>query len=137
MTYPKNKIDYQISTSFPDSNFSLQQACHKFVMTRMQVCHKFVMTRVQACSKFLQLIQSKHRKLKYSAMFRRKPTRIELKVEDLQEYEAMKKQIEQKNSGDDKIEVNPGTADGLEGTKLRISMINERLGYKPQPRVSN
>ncbi|GBM17914.1 hypothetical protein AVEN_111069-1 [Araneus ventricosus] len=35
----------------PDSNFSLQQACHKFVMTRVQVCHKFVMTRVQACSK--------------------------------------------------------------------------------------
>ncbi|GFT33647.1 hypothetical protein NPIL_552741 [Nephila pilipes] len=31
-------------------------------------------------------------------MFRRKPTRIELKVEDLQEYEAMKKEIEQKNS---------------------------------------
>ncbi|GBO21116.1 hypothetical protein AVEN_76017-1 [Araneus ventricosus] len=35
----------------PDSNFSLQQACHKFVMTRVQVCHKFVMTRAQACSK--------------------------------------------------------------------------------------
>ncbi|GBO12581.1 Transposable element Tcb1 transposase, partial [Araneus ventricosus] len=33
---------------FPDSNFSLQQARHKFVMTRVQVCHKFVMTRVQA-----------------------------------------------------------------------------------------
>ncbi|GBN46800.1 hypothetical protein AVEN_39135-1 [Araneus ventricosus] len=36
---------------YPDSNFSLQQACHKFVMTRVQVHHKFVMTRVQACSK--------------------------------------------------------------------------------------
>ncbi|GBL98707.1 hypothetical protein AVEN_8612-1 [Araneus ventricosus] len=35
----------------PDSNFSLQQACHKFVMTRVQVCDKFVVTRVQACSK--------------------------------------------------------------------------------------
>ncbi|GBL95669.1 hypothetical protein AVEN_100220-1, partial [Araneus ventricosus] len=33
----------------PDSNFSLQQACHKFVMTRVQVCDKFVVTRVQAC----------------------------------------------------------------------------------------
>ncbi|GBM76195.1 hypothetical protein AVEN_146113-1 [Araneus ventricosus] len=39
------------ATYFPDSNFSLQQACHKFVMTRVQVCHKFVMTSVQACSK--------------------------------------------------------------------------------------
>ncbi|GBM69869.1 hypothetical protein AVEN_26454-1 [Araneus ventricosus] len=24
----------------PDSNFSLQQACHKFVMTRVQACSK-------------------------------------------------------------------------------------------------
>ncbi|GBN35424.1 hypothetical protein AVEN_124807-1 [Araneus ventricosus] len=39
--------------SFPDSNFSLQQACHKFVMTKVQVCHKFVMTKVQACHKFV------------------------------------------------------------------------------------
>ncbi|GBM95084.1 hypothetical protein AVEN_111039-1 [Araneus ventricosus] len=38
-------------SDIPDSNFSLQQACHKFVMTRVQVCHKFVMTSVQACSK--------------------------------------------------------------------------------------
>ncbi|GBO25001.1 hypothetical protein AVEN_56335-1 [Araneus ventricosus] len=37
----------------PDSNFSLQQACHKFVMKRVQVCHKFVMTRVQVCHKFV------------------------------------------------------------------------------------
>ncbi|GBM55247.1 hypothetical protein AVEN_168392-1 [Araneus ventricosus] len=37
--------------AYPDSNFSLQQAFHKFVMTRVQVCYKFVMTRVQACSK--------------------------------------------------------------------------------------
>ncbi|GBL67255.1 hypothetical protein AVEN_1688-1, partial [Araneus ventricosus] len=28
-----------------DSNFSLQQACHKFVKTRVQACHKFVMTQ--------------------------------------------------------------------------------------------
>ncbi|CAL1271235.1 unnamed protein product [Larinioides sclopetarius] len=74
---------------------------------------------------------------KVTSMFRRKPTRIELKVEDLQEYEAMKKQIEQKNSGDDKIEVNQGVAEALEGAKIRASMMNERLGYKPQPRVSN
>ncbi|GBO10781.1 hypothetical protein AVEN_51668-1 [Araneus ventricosus] len=42
----------------PDSNFSLQQACHKFVMTRVQVCHKFVMTRVQACSKLTKAPKS-------------------------------------------------------------------------------
>ncbi|GBN85425.1 hypothetical protein AVEN_82060-1 [Araneus ventricosus] len=42
---------YFADSYYPDSNFSLQQACHKFVMTRVQVCHKFVMTSVQACSK--------------------------------------------------------------------------------------
>ncbi|GBN76373.1 hypothetical protein AVEN_70538-1, partial [Araneus ventricosus] len=26
--------------TFPDSNFSLQQVCHKFVMTRVQACSK-------------------------------------------------------------------------------------------------
>ncbi|GBO08106.1 hypothetical protein AVEN_56480-1 [Araneus ventricosus] len=36
---------------YPDSNFSLQQDCHKFVTTRVHACHKFVMTRVQDCSK--------------------------------------------------------------------------------------
>ncbi|GBN65827.1 hypothetical protein AVEN_143881-1 [Araneus ventricosus] len=45
-------------TSFPDSNFSLQQACHKFVMTRVQVCDKFVVTRVQACSKLTKAPKS-------------------------------------------------------------------------------
>ncbi|GBM64373.1 hypothetical protein AVEN_11645-1 [Araneus ventricosus] len=42
----------------PDINFSLQQACHKFVMTRVQACHKFVMTRVQACSKLTKASKS-------------------------------------------------------------------------------
>ncbi|GBO09817.1 hypothetical protein AVEN_246623-1 [Araneus ventricosus] len=42
-----------VRSPIPDSNFSLQQACHKFVMTRVQVCHKFVITRVQVCHKFV------------------------------------------------------------------------------------
>ncbi|GBM68717.1 hypothetical protein AVEN_193422-1 [Araneus ventricosus] len=48
---------------YPDSNFSLQQACHKFVMTRVQVCHKFVMTRVQACSKLTKAPKSPRNEL--------------------------------------------------------------------------
>ncbi|GBM04329.1 hypothetical protein AVEN_95030-1 [Araneus ventricosus] len=47
-----------ITSDDPDSNFSLQQACHKFVMTRVQVHHKFVMTRVQACSKLTKASKS-------------------------------------------------------------------------------
>ncbi|GIY03399.1 hypothetical protein CEXT_794861 [Caerostris extrusa] len=69
-------------------------------------------------------------------MFRRKPTRIELKVEDLQEYEAMKKQIEQKNASNDKINESTDTIP-TDTPKSRQALINERIGYKPQPRVSN
>ncbi|GBM83510.1 hypothetical protein AVEN_56222-1 [Araneus ventricosus] len=42
----------------PDRNFNLQQACLKFVMTRVQACHKFVMIRVQACSKLTKASKS-------------------------------------------------------------------------------
>ncbi|GBO31721.1 hypothetical protein AVEN_163542-1 [Araneus ventricosus] len=51
-------VPIMVTGDFPDSNFSLQQACHKFVMTRVQVCHKFVMTRVQACSKLTKAPKS-------------------------------------------------------------------------------
>ncbi|GBN55051.1 hypothetical protein AVEN_161789-1 [Araneus ventricosus] len=44
--------------SYPDSNYSLQQACHKFAMTRVQACHKFVMARVQVCSKLTKASKS-------------------------------------------------------------------------------
>ncbi|GBL96451.1 hypothetical protein AVEN_31531-1 [Araneus ventricosus] len=49
---------HKVKEANPDSNFSLQQACHKFVMTRVQVCHKFVMTSVQACSKLTKAPKS-------------------------------------------------------------------------------
>lgn len=67
-------------------------------------------------------------------MYRRKPTRIELKVEDLQEYEVMKKEYEAKISNVNKDNEIPETS---ESSKTRQSIINERIGYKPQPRVSN
>ncbi|GBM99323.1 hypothetical protein AVEN_251503-1, partial [Araneus ventricosus] len=45
---------YDLEGAYPDTNFSLQQACrHKFFMTRVRACNKFVMTRVQACHKFV------------------------------------------------------------------------------------
>lgn len=67
-------------------------------------------------------------------MYRRKPTRIELKVEDLQEYEIMKKEYEMKMST---VSKDSDIADSSETTKTRQSVIHERIGYKPQPRVSN
>lgn len=69
-------------------------------------------------------------------MYRRKPTRIELKVEDLQEYDAIKKEMEQKNALADKdTEVMETHTE--QQLKNRQALINERIGYKPQPRVSN
>lgn len=67
-------------------------------------------------------------------MFRRKPTRVELKVEDLQEYENLKKENEVKNIS---ICKDNDVADSSEAPKSRQAVINERIGYKPQPRVSN
>ncbi|GBO29250.1 hypothetical protein AVEN_138968-1 [Araneus ventricosus] len=34
------KIRFGMKLGIPDSNFNLQQACHKFVMTRVQACSK-------------------------------------------------------------------------------------------------
>ncbi|GBN97070.1 hypothetical protein AVEN_211362-1, partial [Araneus ventricosus] len=34
------QLALEIINDIPDSNFSLQQACHKFVMTRVQACSK-------------------------------------------------------------------------------------------------
>lgn len=67
-------------------------------------------------------------------MYRRKPTRIELKVEDLQEYDIMKKENEIKNAS---ICKENELTESSESSKTRQSVINERIGYKPQPRVSN
>ncbi|GBN96426.1 hypothetical protein AVEN_271425-1 [Araneus ventricosus] len=54
----KFRTNYTLKFKNPDSNFSLQQACHKFVMTRVQVCDKFVVTRVKACSKLTKAPKS-------------------------------------------------------------------------------
>lgn len=67
-------------------------------------------------------------------MFRRKPTRIELKVEDLQEYENMKKENEQKSSIADK---DGEVAETSTDAKTLPETVAERIGYKPQPKVSN
>ncbi|GFV50282.1 uncharacterized protein TNCV_621921 [Trichonephila clavipes] len=73
---------------------------------------------------------------KVFVMFRRKPTRIDLKVEDLQEYETMKKEREQKDPVDDKEPTEPTEATS-DNQKSKQANINERIGYKPQPRVSS
>ncbi len=63
-------------------------------------------------------------------MFRRNPTRIELKLEDLNEYEILKKELEEKN----KLQLcsNKSIIDGIvttNGSKTREQTLHERIGF--------
>ncbi|XP_064879378.1 anaphase-promoting complex subunit CDC26-like [Oncorhynchus nerka] len=75
-------------------------------------------------------------------MLRRKPTRLELKLDDTEEFESVKKELESRKKQRDEVDVvgvamssdmvaaGSGTGDG----KTREQMINERIGYKPHPK---
>ena len=55
-------------------------------------------------------------------MFRRNPTRIELKLDDLNEYEVIKRQLEDKQK---QKELNTASA----ATKGKEPTVQERIGY--------
>ncbi|XP_034244461.1 anaphase-promoting complex subunit CDC26-like [Thrips palmi] len=59
-------------------------------------------------------------------MIRRSPTRVVLKLDDLQEYESMRKEIEAKKGTPAQT-----TWDGP--TKTKQDIVRERIGYVPQP----
>lgn len=62
-------------------------------------------------------------------MIRRNPTRIELKLEDLEEYETLRKEIEQRKlKSSDKSEASLPVPQ-----KSRQEVVHERIGYHPQP----
>ena len=69
-------------------------------------------------------------------MLRRKPTRIDVKLDNLEEYEALKKEKEQKaaqnNSKVDTAVAGPSNAAG-EHQKTKQEIIHERIGYNPEP----
>jgi anaphase-promoting complex subunit 12 len=64
-------------------------------------------------------------------MFRRNPTRIELKLEDLNEYEVLKKELEEKN----KLQQNSNKSivdsiiTSTNGSKTREQSLHERIGF--------
>jgi anaphase-promoting complex subunit 12 len=59
-------------------------------------------------------------------MLRRKPTRIELKIEDVSEWTASRKEREKK--------VDVGQSEPLQTAhKSKRDMIHERIGYEPRP----
>ncbi|XP_042560408.1 anaphase-promoting complex subunit CDC26 [Clupea harengus] len=74
-------------------------------------------------------------------MLRRKPTRLELKLDDTEEFESVKKELESRKKQREEVDVvgvatsseMGGTAGGAEG-KTREQMIHDRIGYKPHPK---
>ncbi|XP_012385114.2 anaphase-promoting complex subunit CDC26 isoform X1 [Dasypus novemcinctus] len=75
-------------------------------------------------------------------MLRRKPTRLELKLDDIEEFESIRKDLETRKKQKEDVEV-VGSSDG-EGAlglgndpKSREQVINDRIGYKPQPKPNN
>lgn len=72
-------------------------------------------------------------------MFRRNPTRIELKLDDLQEYENLKKEIEEKKSSNLSMDMEASDSKySLQdhGNSARNKLIHERIGYSPQPKMA-
>ncbi|NXJ14839.1 CDC26 protein, partial [Odontophorus gujanensis] len=72
-------------------------------------------------------------------MLRRKPTRLELKLDDIEEFEGVRKDLESRKKQREEAEVTTGEeaagiAPGTEH-KSREQIINDRIGYKPQPKV--
>ncbi|XP_076065199.1 anaphase-promoting complex subunit CDC26-like [Oratosquilla oratoria] len=66
-------------------------------------------------------------------MLRRNPTKVELKLEDLQELDIKLKAELEARKGPDKVESSPT----LETQKIRQEIIEERIGYNPRPRKPN
>ncbi|KAM8854225.1 anaphase-promoting complex subunit CDC26 [Neosynchiropus ocellatus] len=76
-------------------------------------------------------------------MLRRKPTRLELKIDDIEEFESVKKELEARRRQSEETEsgasvitvdvIQPGTSTSAVS---KTELVNERIGYKPQPKPS-
>ena len=62
-------------------------------------------------------------------MLRRKPTRIEMKIDDISEWMAVKKENESKKQA---AESAPQHGDSQPVHKTRRDIVNERIGYDPR-----
>ncbi|KAM8995961.1 anaphase-promoting complex subunit CDC26 [Guaruba guarouba] len=73
-------------------------------------------------------------------MLRRKPTRLELKLDDIEEFESIRKDLEGRRKQREDAEA-AGAAEEAAAAALgtdhksREQMINDRIGYKPQPKA--
>ena len=81
-------------------------------------------------------ILSKFSRYCLKIMLRRKPTRIELRGEDVEEYEKAKKmwtkETEKKEEDDSKLESLLDDSPMAYNDPKRIAKVHERIGYKPE-----
>ena len=79
-------------------------------------------------------------------MIRRTPTRIELKLEDISEYEQLKREAEAKRAmtkpnllGSSPLKDEAGTSSQQVAppqTKTDIATLHQRIGFDPMPKLS-
>ncbi|XP_012713278.1 anaphase-promoting complex subunit CDC26 [Fundulus heteroclitus] len=81
-------------------------------------------------------------------MLRRKPTRLELKIDDTDEFERVKKELEARKRQREEagsgaaaagasvigVDMMGGGASASSAAASRAELINERIGYKPHPK---
>lgn len=74
-------------------------------------------------------------------MLRRKPTRLELKLDDIEEFESVRKDLESRKKQREEVDLSssePDTAAPLSAdAKTREQTIHDRIGYKPQPKPNS
>lgn len=66
-------------------------------------------------------------------MLRRNPTRIEHKIDDLEEYDAIKKEMEQKRQRQMETTPEPQQPPRTSSGASRTDQIHTRIGYDPRP----
>ncbi|KAM9218146.1 anaphase-promoting complex subunit CDC26 [Leptosomus discolor] len=80
-------------------------------------------------------------------MLRRKPTRLELKLDDIEEFESVRKDLESRKKQREDAEVAAAGEEAAAAAaaaaaialgaehKSREQLIHDRIGYKPQPKA--
>ncbi|XP_063792270.1 anaphase-promoting complex subunit CDC26 isoform X2 [Pseudophryne corroboree] len=74
-------------------------------------------------------------------MLRRKPTRLELKLDDIEEFESIRKDLESRKKQRDEVDLSASESDAnvplSVDSKTREQTIHDRIGYKPQPKPNS
>jgi len=75
-------------------------------------------------------------------MIRRNPTRIELKMEDIQDFKAKKEELDRKNQSSSSKNILGSSLNSSSavvpdlGTKMSQDTVHYRIGYNPKPKMN-